>query len=51
MNPISVFSISRIFRFKFNDSQSTHAQRPRAETYVAKINVMIYHGTVLDKGF
>ena len=32
-------------------SQSTHAQRERAETYLAKINVMDYHGAVLDNGF
>ena len=32
-------------------SQSTHAQRERAETFVAKINVIVYHGAVLDRGF
>ena len=34
-----------------SDSQSTQAQQARTETYVAKINVIIYHGAVLDKGF
>ena len=33
------------------DSQSTHAQQERAETFVAKINVIVYHGVVLDRGF
>ena len=32
-------------------SQSTHAQRERAETFVAKINVIVYHDVVLDRGF
>ena len=32
-------------------SQSTHAQRERAETFIAKINVIVYHDAVLDRGF
>ena len=32
-------------------SQSTHAQREHAETFVAKINLIVYHGALLDKGF
>ena len=31
--------------------ESTHAQQERAETFVAKINVIVYHDAVLDRGF